>query len=91
MEEMCGLAGVPQDLEEGVITLGSLKASAGKADDAVTEAYLAVERLKSQIDTAEEIPDYLKKMYNRTVKVLGALADLKKETYQTRMEMRKVR
>lgn len=79
-------------LSEGpVITLSMLKAQATKVTDACTDLYLAAVKLKSLMDTAEEIPPDLREIYDRNLKVMGAAGDAKKEAYQSQMEMRKIR
>ena len=76
---------------KGVVSLPRLQIQAKRVTEACGEAYNESVRLKLMMDTAEEIPNYLRKIYDRNLKVFNKAADAKKDAYQSQMELRRVR
>lgn len=63
---------------------------AAEADDALTKVYLALHSLKFGLDGMEEIPKDLLPLYRQIMKTLDTVTTAQKETYQTRMMVRKI-
>lgn len=76
-------------ISERLVTPDMLVAGGMRLTKALGEAYMAAVDLKLMMDTAEEIPNTLRRIYDRTGKIISDVADLKGTAYQSEMELRR--
>jgi hypothetical protein len=70
------------------VNFDSVLHEAAAADEAATKTYLALHSFKAGLDAMEEVPNFLKPIYNQTMKALSALHSTQQETHQLRMMVR---
>jgi len=78
--------------EEGrVNTPAHFQVASSEVNKKIGEAYNSALKLKGMFDQMEEIPNTLRKIYNRNMKAMDLLRKAKDEAYQSQMEFRRIR
>ena len=73
-----------------LVTPSALRTQSAKITQKLGEAYNAVIGFKGMLDTAEEIPNSLGTIYERTGFMMQKIADAKAVAYQSEMELRRM-
>ena len=72
------------------LTFNQVMSKPAEAHDALTTAYLGLISIKTSMDAMGVIPTNLKPFYQQTLKAIDAVTKAQQETYQLRMQMKRI-